>query len=309
MYNLILKCLLAISIILNVYLIYKFLILNNRLALITDILTEIRSSGFVRRIHMGNSSRALRELSSHLNYLMDKFQNIIEQKQKLELAHKKLISNISHDIRTPLTSMLGFVEVLQKNDNIDLTEQKEYLHIINSKGQSLYNLIQDFFELSRLEAEDVEIKLEKVDLVEILADTIASFYEKFNSAEITPEISLPTEHIFVWGHVPSIERILNNLLSNALKYGTDGGAIGISLTEEKDKAVVSVWDNGRGIPEGDLPFVFNRLYTVENSRNDKLRGSGLGLAIVKQLVEKQNGSVTVISNAGKTVFSFSLIKN
>lgn len=308
MYNLLLKCLLAVSAIFNLYLVYKLLFVNKRLVMITDILTEIRNSDFSRRIHTGSSSKSLKDLSSELNNLMDKFQNIIEQKQKLESTHKKLISNISHDIRTPLTSLLGFVEVLQKSDKLDTAEQKEYLQIINSKGQSLYNLIQDFFELSRLEAEDVEIKLEKVDLFESIADTIASFYEDFSKAGITPEIRLPAERFFVWGHVPSIERILNNLLSNALKYGTDGGIIGISVTEEKDKAVVSVWDNGRGIPEGDLPFVFNRLYTAEDSRNDKLRGTGLGLTIVKQLVEKQNGSVNVTSNSGKTVFSFNLLK-
>lgn len=300
--------LLIASITLNIYLFFQWALIRKSLTQITDILSDMRNTGFIRRIHIGNSTKALEKMSSQLNILVDKFQTALEEKQRLELSHKQLIANISHDIRTPLTSLLGFVEELLNNEKVNSQEQKEYLNIIYSKGQSLYKMIQEFFELSRLEAEDVDIRLEKMCLTDLINDTIASFYEEFISAGITPEISLPEEPVFVWGHGQSTERILDNLISNALKYGSDGGVIGVSLKEEDEKVSVAVWDKGNGIPERDLPFIFNRLYTAEASRSEKLRGTGLGLAIVKQLVEKQNGSVAVSSTPGKTVFSFCLVK-
>ncbi len=259
---------------------------------------------------MGNEYKFLESLNTELNILMDSFQNTIDEKQKLELSHKQLIANISHDIRTPLTSLLGFVEVLQKDRNIGTEEQMDYLNIISSKGQLLYKMIQEFFELSRLEAEDVTLKLEKTCLTDTVNDVIAAYYEEFVSAGITPLIQVPDQPVYVWGHAESIERVLSNLISNALKYGKEGGAAGISVREESEKVWVEVWDKGTGIPEPDLPFIFNRLYTTETSRSQKLRGTGLGLAIVKQLVEKQNGEVAVSSIPNeKTIFSFSLVKN
>ncbi|MDF2987692.1 MAG: histidine kinase, partial [Eubacterium sp.] len=274
--SLFLKCVLLLSVVANIYFLYKSAFIKKGISQITDILVEIRSSGFGRRIHIGNQYKSLETLGSELNILMDKFQNTIEEKQKLELSHKQLITNISHDIRTPLTSLLGFVEVLQKNRDMGAEEQKEYLNIISSKGQFLYKMIQEFFELSRLEAGDVDIKLEKLCLTDIVSDVIAAYYEEFVSAGITPEIRIPDQPVYVWGHVESTERVLNNLISNALKYGKDGGVAGISVTEENGKVWVQVWDKGAGIPEHDLPFIFNRLYTAEASRSQKLRGTGLG---------------------------------
>jgi signal transduction histidine kinase len=277
---------------------------------VTAVLADIiRNTGFNRRINIGLRYKSLEKMSTQLNILIDKFQNTIEEKQRLELSHKQLIANISHDIRTPLTSLLGFVEVLQKSENISLEEQRDYLDIIHSKGQSLYNMIQDFFELSKLESEDTVIKLDKINLVDIVKEVIASFYQDFIINKMTPEIQLPGESIYVFGNEASIERILHNLVSNALKYGKDGGLIGISIRTETDKVWVDIMDKGNGISEKDLPFLFNRLYTAEVSRNEKMRGNGLGLAIAKQLVEKQNGEIFVSSIPGeKTVFSFYLIK-
>jgi signal transduction histidine kinase len=307
--NILIKTFLLVSISLNIYLFYKTIIGKRGIIYITTNLIEIRNSGFSRRINIGFRFKALEKVSTELNVLMDKFQSTLEEKQRLELSHKQLIANISHDIRTPLTSLLGFVEVLQKNENISLKEQKDYLDIIHSKGQSLYNMIQDFFELSKLESEDTIIKLEKINLVDTVKEVIASFYQDFVINKIAPEIQLPQEEVYVWGNEASIERVLHNLISNVLKYGSDGEIIGISIRIEASEVWVDIWDKGKGILEKDLPFLFNRLYTTEVSRNEKLRGNGLGLAIAKQLVEKQNGEIRVSSIPGeKTIFSFYLIR-
>lgn len=307
--NILIKSFLLISISLNIFLFYKTVIGKRGIHYMTTVLNEIRNFGFSRRINIGFRYKSLEKMSTELNILMDKFQSTIEEKQRLELSHKQLIANISHDIRTPLTSLLGFVEVLQKSEGLSLEERKDYLDIIYSKGQSLYKMIQEFFELSKLESEDTVIKLEKIDLVDTIKEVLASFYQDFVINKTTPEIQLPEDPVHVWGNEASIERILYNLLSNALKYGSDGGVIGVSIREVIDKVWVDVWDKGNGVPEDDIPFLFNRLYTAEASRNSKMRGNGLGLAIAKQLVEKQNGEISVSSTPNQqTVFSFYLIK-
>lgn len=304
-----LKVFLLLSGILNLFLLYKIIGYVKGTGFIRSSLSEISNSGFYRRIHIGNRYKSLGKLSTELNMLMDRFQSTLEEKQKLEISHKQLISNISHDIRTPLTSLLGFVEVLQNSNTLSQEEQRDYLNIIHSKGLSLYEMIQDFFELSKLEAEDTEILLEKVDLADKAREVIAAFYQDFVMNGITPEIMLPEHAVYVQGNSAGLERVLQNLVSNALKYGRDGGVIGVTLREEADKVWMDIWDKGKGIPENDLPLLFNRLYTVEASRNEKMRGSGLGLAIAKQLIEKQNGGITVSSNPGiYTTFSFYLMK-
>ena len=146
-------------------------------------------------------------------------------------------------------------------------------------------------------------------MVETVSEVIAAFYHDFLINKITPKIQLPEESLFVWGNAASIERVLHNLISNALKYGKDGGIIEISIREDSEKVWVDILDKGKGISEQDLPFLFNRLYTTEVSRNNQMRGNGLGLAIAKQLIEKQNGKIYVTSTPSeKTVFSFFLIK-
>lgn len=307
--NILFRVLLVGSILLNIVLIYKICTDKRGIAYITSVLAQIRSSGFGSRINTGLSFKSLEKLSTELNILMDEFQKNMEEKQKLELTHKQLISNISHDIRTPLTSLLGFVEVLQKSDDLTGRKQKEYLEIIHSKGDALYKIVQEFFEFSKLEAEDNIIKLDRIDLIQPVKEVLASFYQDFIVNKINPVIDMPEEAVYVWGNEASIQRMLQNLLSNALKYGKDGGTIGICIRQEKDKAWVDIWDKGKGISENDLPFVFNRLFTADTSRNHRNCGSGLGLAITKQLAEKQNGEITVSSIPGeKTVFSFCLIR-
>lgn len=201
---------------------------------------------------------------------------------------------------------MGYVEVL-KEQGCSAEECKEYLEIIYIKAVSMNRMIDEFFDLARLESEDSALELIQVDLAEIVRESLASFYHDFVQASVTPAIRLPEERITVWGNRAAIERVLNNLISNALKYGLDGGTLDVSTREEEGRAWVDVLDRGRGIPANELPRVFDRLYTAEASRNAAMRGAGLGPAIAKQLVEKQGGEITAQSVPGEwTVFSFCL---
>ncbi|MGE5631625.1 MAG: sensor histidine kinase [Caulobacteraceae bacterium] len=244
-----------------------------------------------------------------MNKLADELQQVIAENHRYEDDRKTMIANISHDLRTPMTSLLGYIEMLKSENQLALEEKAKYLDIIQSKGAFLYELMEDFFQLSKLDFEEKGQDIGMVNISEVIRQNMASFYNDFKKLGIEPEIKMPDEDVYITGNEADMQRILNNLIWNALKYGNDGGHIGVELRNEGSRAIVDVWDKGKGIPEQELPYVFERLYALEKSRNAKLQGSGLGLTIVKKLIEKYNGSIEVTSVPyEKTVFSFNLAK-
>ncbi|MDI3329075.1 MAG: HAMP domain-containing sensor histidine kinase [Alicyclobacillaceae bacterium] len=291
------------------FLVARHVTIAGELRAIIRTAEDIRQGNLNRRFHVHTSHRLLQQLGGALNGLVDQFQRMSERTLYLEEARKRMISNMSHDLRTPLTSLLGYVEALQRDGNLTAEEAAQYLDIIAAKGRRMAELVEEFFELAKLEAEDEPIQLQKINLCEQVREAVLSFYHQFMQAGITPDLQIPEEPLYVRGDSNSIERIMNNLLANALRYGKDGGVIGVAVREEADRVRVDVWDRGRGIAEKDLPFIFDRLYTGEASRNAMLQGTGLGLTIAKKLVERQQGEIAVSSVPDeKTTFSFWLRK-
>ncbi|WP_028778009.1 sensor histidine kinase [Shimazuella kribbensis] len=277
---------------------------------ITQITKGIQTGNLNLRYRLRTSQKDIEDLGGELNRLVDYFQNGFERIAFLEEERKRMIANISHDLRTPLTSLLGYMEALKHDATLTVEEREDFLRITSEKGNSLLVLLQDFFELAKLEADDFELNLGKVDLVEIVPEVLLGFYPDFVKAEIIPVIKIPDAPLYVKGDQVCLRRILNNLLSNALCYGQDGKEIGIALREEESLVWVDVWDRGKGILAKDISHIFERLYTGEASRNTSLQGTGLGLTITKNLVEKQGGRITVTSTPNeKTVFSFCLSKS
>lgn len=261
------------------------------------------------RIRLFTKDPALTLLALRINRLAEQFQGMEERTAYLEAERKRLLTHVSHDLRTPLTSLLGYVEALRRDPDLTEGDREEYLEVIEEKAKRLTVLINDFFELAKLEAGDTEIRLRPMDVCERVRESVLTFYREITEAELTPEIRIPDGEIFVLGDPYATERILNNLIGNALRYGREGGVIGVGVREEETCVWVEVWDRGPGIAEEELPRIFDRLHTGDRSRNPHMRGSGLGLTIVKQLVEKQKGEIRVASDPHrKTVFSFSLMK-
>lgn len=154
------------------------------------------------------------------------------------------------------------------------------------------------------------IEITRVNLSEIVQETLLDYYNDFEKEGISPQISIPAVPLYAQCDLMSIKRILSNLLSNALRYGKEGKVVGIELREEKDTIWVDIWNKGAVISKSDIEHIFERTYTGEYSRNPSIRGNELGLTIVKRLVELQNGNIVVTSEAeGRTVFSFSLKKS
>jgi signal transduction histidine kinase len=276
----------------------------------TLITREIQTGSLNQRYRLRTSQKDIKELAEAWNQLMDQFQVDFERIEFLEEERKRMVANISHDLRTPLTSLLGYIEAMRNDSTLTTEEKDEFLQIITNKGNSLLKLLQGFFELAKLEANDFKLNLQKIDLVQIISEVLVGFYPAFVKADIVPVINMPDEPFYVKADVDCLERILNNLLSNALRYGQDGKDIGVAIREEGNLVWVDVWDRGKGISKEDMLHIFERLYTGAASRNTSTQGTGLGLTIAKNLVEKHGGKITVTSVPNKkTVFSFGLIKN
>jgi signal transduction histidine kinase len=190
---------------------------------------------------------------------------------------------MSHDLRTPLTSIIGYLKLLQ-NDEVD---KAEAIEIIQNKTNKLKVLINDFFELASIESEDYKLNMTKLNLTNIVSDEILSLYEAFESKGLEPDINILDKPIFIMGDKDNLERIIDNLLSNALKYADKD--VQISLEERGNKAILMISNICASITEEDVLHMFDRFYMADEVR--KGQGAGLGLSIVKSLMEKMDGVI------------------
>lgn len=277
------------------YLLKKHVDINREIKYINKIISEVNRGNYNIRFRILSSDQEINRLCIGLNNHLDSIQKTFERKRFLEEERKKLISNISHDLRTPLTSLLGYLEAVLTDNHLPADSKVQYIEVAYKKATHLYQLIQDFFCLSKIESHDYKIHLGKVNLVPVVENVITTFYNDLIKHNLSLTLSLPQEPIFGYCDDKSMERILHNLVSNAIKYGSDGKIIGIALENGDSYHQLKVWDHGKGISSDDLPHIFKRLYTTAQSRNNHLKGNGLGLTIVKKLVEMQGGNIEVTS--------------
>ena len=271
---------------------------------INKILDEVLEGNLNQRIRIQNHIGHLNILNIRINNLIEKLQEINERSKRSEESRKKMISNISHDLRTPLTSMLGYMELILSDNTLENNKRTEYLKIIYSKGNSLYCLMEEFFQVSKLDSNDIRLQIEEINLSEIIRQNVVSFFSEIKKLNIEPKINIPEDDVYVVGDEKVLNRIFSNLINNALKHGTHATVIGIDLSLDEKSISVDIYDNGIGIAENEINYIFDRLYTVEKTRKLNLKNSGLGLTIVKKLVNSLGGTISVSSNPfEKTVFS------
>lgn len=284
------------------------LLLNEKIKtkVITKRLKNIIKEDSRERVKSCNLSTDKKELVKQINKFLDKYHEVSIDNKNFKEQHQKMISNISHDIRTPLTALMGYVDLL--SDNLNSKEKyEEYLEIIKERGNVLKELMEEFFQMAKLECDDKEIIIERFNISEVVRQNIITFMNEINKKNIIPQINIGDEEIFVLGNKKGTNRIITNLISNSLKYGYEGNIIGIDLIKDSNWVEISIWDRGKGINKNEILYIFDRLYTVEKSRNRKFQGSGLGLSIVKSLVENMNGDIKVESIPyEKTIFTVRL---
>lgn len=236
------------------------------------------------------------------------FHDITRLKQ-LEKLRREFVANVSHELKTPLTSIKGFVETLMEGAISDSENSLKFLKIIQQHTERLDNLVNDLLELSSIETGELPMNFEKIKLKELIDYIAASFADELSRKNQLLKISAIPEDLEAWIDEEKMQRVLSNLLDNAHKYTSSGGQIEISATQELDRIKIEVSDTGEGIPGEHLPRIFERFYRVDKARSRQLGGTGLGLAIVKHIVLAHGGEISVESKVGVgTKFSIYLPK-
>lgn len=272
---------------------------------INSKLREIVEAGSDDRIFVFTEEKELQELAAQLNGLLEKHLKVKADYRRSEIASKKMLSNISHDIRTPMTVILGYLEILRlKSEAPD-----EMLLKAERKAQEVMELINAFFTLAKLESGDMAPELSPIDICELCRKSVLDFYELLTRQDFRVEVDLPEEPVRVQGNQESVSRILNNLISNAVRYGSEGRYLGISLRLAEKAVYVDVTDRGKGIEASFADSVFERLFTMEDSRNREIQGNGLGLTIARDLARQLGGEITLESVPHvRTVFTVRLAR-
>ena len=275
---------------------------DKELKQISRKLEEILDSGSDEKIMVFTDDRILMDLLGQINRLLLERQRIAADFRRSEASSKKMLSNISHDIKTPMTVILGYLEIMRLRSPEDPA-----LIRVEKKTEQVMELINEFFTLAKLEAGDTDMSISKIPLNEICREAVLDFYEILTQNEIQVEIEIPEQNLFVQGNADALNRILYNLISNAVRYGKDGKYLGVMLRAENNQVYVDVIDHGKGIEPDFAASVFERLYTMEDSRNRSMQGNGLGLTIAKNLALQMGGDLFLKSMPNeKTIFTLQL---
>jgi signal transduction histidine kinase len=233
----------------------------------------------------------------------------IQRLRQTDELRRELIANVSHDLRTPLASIGGYLETLSlKDDTLSAEDRRRYLEIATRQSERLGRLVEELFELARLESKEMQVLAEPFPIAELVQDVVQEFQLKAGEAEVELELLLPDDAPLVAADIGLIQRALQNLIANAITHTEAGGRVAI-VVEPVDRSVaVRVEDTGRGIPSEQLEHVFERFYQAgDPADNGPRRTGGLGLAIVKKILELHGGAVQVASTVGKgTAFWFTL---
>lgn len=279
--------------------------IQTKLQKISGKLKEITDTNSDERVMVFTENKELMELAAQINRLLENHLKIKADYRRSEIASKKMLSNISHDIKTPMTVILGYLEIMRING----ASTNEMLEKIEQKAENVMELINQFFTLAKLESGDMDIELSRIDICEICRESILDFYEILTNNDFQVDIDIPETPIYVHGNKEAIQRILFNLISNVIRYGTDGKYLGIRLRTNKKAAYIDVIDKGKGIDKHFADSVFDRLFTMEDSRNRNIQGNGLGLTIAKNLAFQLGGNITLDSTPYvKTTFTVKLKK-
>lgn len=238
-----------------------------------------------------NSETKISYPNDNLQGLLTQINKILQIKKETEGKYKEMdmelrqaIANMSHDLRTPLTSIMGYIQLME-DENISNEERRQYLKIIKSRSENLKELISGFYDLSRLQAEEYAIDMEKINLGVILSELIATFYDELISLE--PKIYIEEKINLVYGDTTAVKRIFTNLIQNVLKHAE--GKLRISLKEERSNIHIIFCNKSSKLSYEDAPRIFQRFFIADRMRTGQ--NTGLGLAITKELVERQGQKI------------------
>ncbi len=276
----------GLSLTILIVLLIIFILKTKEINRLTLELKKLNSEGKIEKLRLSLPNKNIENLIVEINTLIDdkrKMENIYKEK---DMELREAIANMSHDLRTPLTSIMGYVYLLN-DDKLDKEERKEYLKIIEKRSLVLNDLITSFYGLSRIQADQYEIKFEPVNLELVLGEIIAAFYETLDYKFGEPEINIEEGLGPVLGDKQALNRIFTNLIENMIKHGE--GEVKISLKKKNKYIVMEFSNKAEELESKDVNRIFEKFFTKDRMRTGQ--NTGLGLAIVKLLVEKQGQKI------------------
>ena len=244
----------------------------------------------------------LSQMAMELNQMAEQVRSLMEREREAERTKNDLITNVAHDLRTPLTSIIGYLELLSSNRPLDEEMRKKYLSIAYQKSCHLQVLIEDLFGFTSLGYGKITAKMSELDIVNLLAQLLDEFYPIFEQNHLEYSYNTNVSSKIIVGDGTLLARLFDNLLNNAVKYGNDGKMINVILNAEETAVTIQVINFGSIIPANELNTIFEKFYRMEQSRSTQTGGTGLGLAIAKNIVDVHNGSITAESSLNGTIF-------
>lgn len=299
--NLYLLLALLVALVVIGCLLIKLYYVREQLSLIKDALVDIKNGNLNRRI-LVRKNELTKEICYDINEIVMRSQLRIVQQKQSEQAYKRLMTSLSHDVKTPLASLVGYLEAVE-NNVVKGVEQEEYIKVAMEKAYHLKDFVTALFEWVKLDAGEQIFHFELCDLNELSRNIMIDWVPLLENHNLAYEIEIPEVEYMTRVDSTAYTRILNNLLQNILTHSA-ASKVSLNVIETEQQAKIIVSDNGKGISDSDIPHIFERMYQCDHSRS--ARGNGLGLSIAKELVKVHKGTITADSVPG-TGMTFTII--
>lgn len=288
--------------------IYFYFLLTKRYAgyvrEISDGIGQLAQGDFSSRVTI-HADDEFGDIARDINRAAEKLQQALERGDFAENSKEQLVLNLAHDLRTPLTSVIGYLDLLLKDPTLTEQQMKHYTGIAYTKSQRLEKLIDELFEITRMNYGKLTLDLAPLDLSELLHQLSEEFYPVLESHQLTARLEL-TAPLMIEGDGELLARVFENLMTNAVRYGQDGQYIDLVGRVEDGMVVIQVVNYGDSIPEEELPYVFDMFYTGDQARTHREGSTGLGLFIAKNIVEQHHGAISAHSSVTRTLFEVRL---
>lgn len=245
-------------------------------------------------------------IANSINEMRMQISSDNETKRLAEKTKDELITNVAHDLRTPLTSIIGYLDLVRREDLLTPAQQKKYIGIVYDKAKSLETLIKDLFDYTRYDKDKFKMHKSRFDLNQFINQMVDEFYPSLTEKGLHCVKELSKEPLFVYCDGELLARAVGNLMSNAVKYGADGKQVEVYTKKRDSKCQIQIVNYGRIIPKEDLEKIFDKFFRVEGSRSLKTGGTGLGLAIAKNIVELHGGNISAKSGFAGTMFQIEI---
>ncbi len=259
---------------------------------------------FKHKVHI-QSNDEFRDIAQDINLASEKLKEAIQRGDFSESSKDQLVVNLAHDLRTPLTSVLGYLDLILKDEDLTKEQVRHFLTIAYTKSQRLERLIDELFEITKMNYGMLPVEKKRINLTNLLNQLKEELYPILKENHLIARMN-STAHLPIYGDGDLIARVLENLMINAIRYGYDGQYVDINGFVDSDEVVVQVVNYGYSIPTDEIPHLFNAFYTGDKARTSQENGTGLGLFIAKNIVEQHNGTISADSSLISTIFEIRL---